>query len=240
MFVLKKNPKHRSSEWLLIVQTACTFIPRGAVWPDVFPNIVHTYVLLWLLVIWLLYHIYCPQAPERLMPFAPISQISDTLHHLVISLLWNTIPAHHWGKFWVAVFCCSVLFPFSSLALFLCNLKTLFSVMFVFFSLYLFLCVYIISFWFVVTSLPPTFNVLVLFFTLKKDFVRPATCCICRWSYCLCHLTFILAVQAVDPLPLLGICLYWWNLLFVIFVFLVRAFSFLFKEVPSTFLLNPV
>ena len=33
------------------------------------------------------------------MPFAPISQISDTLHHLLLSLLWNTIPAHHWGKF---------------------------------------------------------------------------------------------------------------------------------------------
>ena len=33
------------------------------------------------------------------MPFAPISQISDTLHHLVLSLLWNTILAHHWWRF---------------------------------------------------------------------------------------------------------------------------------------------
>lgn len=33
------------------------------------------------------------------MPFAPISQISDTLHHLVLSLLWNTILAPHWGDF---------------------------------------------------------------------------------------------------------------------------------------------
>ena len=133
------------------------------------------------------------------------------------------------------------------LPFFSCGLMTIFSFVFVN-CFFLFVCVSIVDFWFAVTlkfwyrSLSLSLYIYIYIHTHKHIYmcvcvythIHTQSCCFLIASAspgsCICpvfsrFLILVAYLCANDFLPLLYICLFWWTLLFVIFSFLVVAFS---------------
>ena len=136
--------------------------------------------------------------------------------------------------FWICS-CWSFFFPFSFSSL---EVFTIFGVVF---GLLFLICMCILYFWFAVTikfwyRSPHIYKIVLSCWSLN---CRYTVSCICTPLFS--QFLVLVAYLCMDGfLPLLYVCLYWWALSFVVFLFLVAASSFVPREIPLVFVVKLV